>query len=160
VVPRNVTPKYEGTLSASTYPQYDLTSPNTRCGRGAMSTGNSSEIATVIAGSKVGFRIDFWYAGSLGGVMLHDGPLLAYLSRSPDQTPQGLMDYQAGGDWLKIHERGPDNHTRWFMPENWTQYNFTLPVTTPSGYYLLRPESIYPHSQFTTTQFYMNCAQI
>jgi hypothetical protein len=52
--------------------------------------------------------------------MFHNGPLLAYLSKSPDQTPKGLKSYKADGDWFKIHERGPDNDTHWFMPENWT----------------------------------------
>lgn len=123
--------------------------------------------------------------------MFHEGPLLAYLSRSPEQTEEGLQKYQADGDWFKIRQTTPFSETSWFdykplndsgarfsevgmafyfTPPTWAKsitgiwllvkFNFTLPSTTPPGFYLLRAESIYPSGEFNRTQFYMNCAQI
>jgi hypothetical protein len=103
---------------------------------------------------------------------------MAYLSRSPTQTPEGLQSWDGDGDWFKIAQLGAFNATHWFefdnvrLSEVWrqlsinsvhtliSQYNFTIPATTPPGLYLLRVESIYPRIEFNRTQFYMNCAQI
>jgi Auxiliary Activity family 9 (formerly GH61) len=38
--------------------------------------------------------------------------------------------------------------------------NFTIPLTTPPGKYLLRVEHLYVRPAFNTTQFYIECAQI
>lgn len=38
--------------------------------------------------------------------------------------------------------------------------NFTIPLTTPPGKYLLRVEHLYVRPVFNTTQFYIACAQI
>jgi hypothetical protein len=38
------------------------------------------------------------------------------------------------------------------------QYNFTIPVTTPPGKYLLRFEHVFPNED--NAQFFLNCAQI
>lgn len=51
-------------------------------------------------------------------VMIHDGPLIAYLSRSPEQTKEGLQRYQANGEWFKIAEKGPWNKTTWYENYN------------------------------------------
>ncbi|KAF2470677.1 uncharacterized protein BDR25DRAFT_369117 [Lindgomyces ingoldianus] len=156
---RRVTPNTTTPLAEHTYPHYDISSPNIRCGRGAGTSGPGSEIATVVAGSVVGFRLDLWNAPY---VMFHDGPLLAYMSKSPEQTRDGLKEYDGGGEWFKIAQRGPYNKTRWFAEYNkrFSEFNFTVPPTTPPGFYLLRGESIYPHDTFNRTQFYMNCASV
>src|SRR4051812_32211200 len=111
--------------------------------------------------------------------MLHEGPLLAYLSRSPIQSSEGLKSYKADGDWFKVHQSVPFSDRSWFNYTNVTvniaevcfsilcslciivlikviqiQNNFTLPATTPPGFYLLRSESLYPSTNFNSTQMY------
>jgi len=42
-----------------------------------------------------------------------------------------------------------------------TEVNFTIPLATPPGKYLLRVEQIYRDlPSFNSSQFYLNCAQI
>lgn len=56
----HVSPNTTKPLREHTYPHYDLSSPNMRCGRDAMTSGPQSEVATIMAGEKVGFRLDLW----------------------------------------------------------------------------------------------------
>lgn len=115
----------------------------------------------------------------------HDGPLQAYLSRSPEQTRDGLKSWDGDGEYFKIAESHPEDPTSWFYNtyrSNGTlntvccaftahvhhhsgsspcqQWNFTIPATTPPGLYLLRAESVYPSTVFNRSQFFVNCAQV
>lgn len=40
------------------------------------------------------------------------------------------------------------------------QFNFTIPLTTPPGKYLMRIENIFPENNSGYRQFYINCAFI
>ena len=40
------------------------------------------------------------------------------------------------------------------------QFNFTIPLTTPPGKYLLRIENIFPEDHPGYRQFYINCALV
>ena len=44
----------------------------------------------------------------------HDGPLFAYLSKSPIQSKEGLQKWDGDGDFFKIAEKGPDDDRGWF----------------------------------------------
>jgi hypothetical protein len=44
----------------------------------------------------------------------HDGPLFAYLSKSPEQTRTGLQSWDGDGDYFKIADRGPDDDESWW----------------------------------------------
>ena len=63
--------------------------------------------------------MNFWVSGPDAleqpqvEAFVHDGPLFAYLARSPDQSGGGLKKWDANGDYFKIAERGPDM-PRWF----------------------------------------------
>ncbi|KAJ4301499.1 hypothetical protein N0V90_003591 [Kalmusia sp. IMI 367209] len=105
------------------YPPFyarDLSSSDIRCGRNATVSGIDTEVATVIAGTKVGFRPNFWIkATGSHALVLHDGPLSAYLARSPVQSPEGLQAWDgSGGAFFKIAERGPSNNQSWFSRED------------------------------------------
>ena len=39
-----------------------------------------------------------------------------------------------------------------------SQFNFTLPKTTPPGEYFVRWEYIFPTTDYNYTQWYVNCA--
>jgi hypothetical protein len=81
---------------------------------------------------------------------------MAYLSRSPNPS---LDTYDGSGDWFKIAYFGPKNDTYWLTRDQ-PGMNFSIPLTTPPGKYLLRIEHMYVRSAFNTTQFYIECAQI
>lgn len=38
----------------------------------------------------------------------HDGPIMAYLARSPEQTDEGLKKWDADGNFFKIAQMGPE----------------------------------------------------
>jgi hypothetical protein len=42
--------------------------------------------------------------------------------------------------------------------DNFKQFNFTIPRTTPPGKYLMRIENFYPTPYIDYQQFYVNCA--
>ncbi|KAF1995261.1 lytic polysaccharide monooxygenase [Amniculicola lignicola CBS 123094] len=146
------------------YPLYDLASLDYRCGRNATVTGPGTDIATIVAGEVVGVRPSLTN-NRPGTTFFHDGPLFAYLSKSPTQTREGLQNWDGDGNYFKIAQRGPDTDNGWFTNTykyNLTtdSWNFTIPSTTPPGLYLLRAESIYPKAEFNRTQFYASCAQV
>ncbi|KAF2682981.1 lytic polysaccharide monooxygenase [Lentithecium fluviatile CBS 122367] len=145
------------------YPMYDPTSTGFRCGLNQTGSGAMTEIATLVAGSTVGFRPNFWQVGP-GVAAWHDGPLQAYLARSPEQTRKGLKNWDGDGEYFKIAKTTPDDPRAWFYNTYHSNntvntWNFTLPLTTPPGLYLLRAESIYPHF-LNSTQLYASCAQV
>ncbi|KAF2871660.1 glycoside hydrolase [Massariosphaeria phaeospora] len=140
-------------------PLRNLNALSYRCGRNGTASGVDTDVATLAAGSKVGFQ-----PTQAGQSSFHDGPLQAYLAKSPEQTPQGLKKWDADGAYFKIAERGPDG-PGWFSSyqgkkDYFYQFNFSIPAVTPPGFYILRIESVYPKPTFNTTQLYVNCAQV
>ncbi|KAF2671583.1 hypothetical protein BT63DRAFT_467679 [Microthyrium microscopicum] len=132
-----------------------LNSPNMRCNSGA-SQGGATQTYTVAAGSKVGFSL--WSAGKK---IEHPGPAFIWMSKAPGNA----STYDGSGDWFKIFEAGvcgsnPHNDgdwCTWYKP----MIEATIPLSTPPGDYLVRPEQIGLHqAQDGKAQFYMECAQI
>ena len=70
-----------------------------------------------------------------------------------------LKTYKGDGDWFKIYYWGPKNDVEW-LDYNQTQVNFTVPLTTPPGPYLLRIEQFMPTQSQNYTQWYVNCAHV
>jgi len=81
---------------------------------------------------------------------------MAYLSAS---TTPDLSHYQGNGDWFKIGYLGPKNDSYWLTRDQ-TGMNFTIPLATPPGEYLLKAEQLYVRPGYNTTQWYVACAQI
>ncbi|KAF2649236.1 lytic polysaccharide monooxygenase [Lophiostoma macrostomum CBS 122681] len=141
-------------------PYYDVSDANIRCGRGGATSGPGTKTATVHAGSTVGFAIGRSADEARGEPYLiyHNGPGMAYLSLST--SPHLSLDaYDGSGPWFKIAYFGPKNDTNWLTRDQ-PGMNFSIPLTTPPGKYLLRIEHMYVRSAFNTTQFYVECAQI
>jgi hypothetical protein len=53
----------------------------------------------------------------------HDGPLFAYLAKSPEQSTEGLRKWDGDGDFFKIEQRGPDDDIGW-----WTSIRYDMDV--------------------------------
>jgi len=80
--------------------QEDILTNDFRCGRSAFGTGNLTDTATVVAGSKIGFAVGGELESqSLTGYIFHQGPLSFWLSRS---TVDNLSRYTGDGEWFKI----------------------------------------------------------
>ncbi|KAF2261452.1 hypothetical protein CC78DRAFT_583675 [Lojkania enalia] len=178
-VRRSLTPETASLVGTGGFPpMYNLHSEDIRCGRNSTGSGTENDVAVVLAGSTVGARMDFYPKSFCNGCgikqipYLHDGPLSAYLARSPKQSKSGLQTWEGDGEFFKIAERGPDGDTGWWtnilnssvlfselLTAAW-KWNFTVPRTTPSGFYLLRVSSIYPKPTFNKTQYYASCVQI
>lgn len=146
-------------------PQFDIHSTNITCGRSAFNSAAKTGIADVIAGSEIGMRVATLkdllmdYPGQLDtqfDKFYHEGPALVYLSKAPNND---VRSYQGDGDWFKIAYAGIKNHYKWILPGK-TEYNFTVPLTTPPGEYLLRFEYLMPDDRKEAAQWYINCAQI
>ncbi|KAJ3732320.1 glycoside hydrolase [Lentinula guzmanii] len=136
-------------------PVTDVTSDAIRCYELDSTSAGAAGIATVVAGSTVGFQpnIDLY----------HPGYLSAYMSPA---VPAANSD-NAGLDstWFKIWEANPQYSAETgmtFPTQNEVQFTFTIPESTPSGQYLLRGEQIALHVASTVggAQFYIGCAQI
>lgn len=141
------------------------------CGRNASVAFNHPKIATIKAGDRIGF-------GTSASVvdppsMYHPGFASAWLSKAPSED--GLDMYSGQNDWFKIMQvTGRTNQSiafedplykkYWdFYKSDWgtfraESWNFTIPVTTPPGHYLLRFEHIFPNRE--DAQIYPNCAHI
>lgn len=144
-------------------PQQDPHSENITCGRAAFLSAAKTGIADVIAGEEIGIRVATLDDLLMGGgqnlyydKFYHEGPALVYLSRAPNDD---VRAYRGDGDWFKIAYAGPKNNHAWILPGG-TEYNFTIPLTTPPGQYLLRFEFIMPNDMIEQPQFYVNCAQL
>ncbi|KAG6872830.1 hypothetical protein C0995_006130 [Termitomyces sp. Mi166 len=133
----------------------DVTSSAIRCYELDSTSATSAGIATVVAGSTVGFKAD--------NVMGHPGSFSAYMT--PAVPVANSNNAGLGKTWFKIWEWSPS----WspstglvFNSENIWQFNFTIPKNTPNGQYLLRGEQIALHVASTVggAQFYIGCAQI
>lgn len=138
--------------------------PNVTCGRGAFKAAMRTETADVLAGSKVGFRVSTDGGGTRNSgdttrqpTFYHPGPAQVYLSRAPNDD---LLHYRGDGDWFKIAYAGPVNSTNWSLWPRVSDFNFTIPKTTPPGRYLMRIENLYPTASSGFQQFYVNCALV
>ncbi|KAF1993279.1 lytic polysaccharide monooxygenase [Amniculicola lignicola CBS 123094] len=136
-------------------PFFDIFSPNMICGREAEKAAKKTETATVIAGSEVGFRIAKII--SERDNIFHDGPGQAYLARAPNGNLEEFNGKE--GDWFKISYAGPKTDTSWKL-RNLDSWNFSIPLATPPGKYLLRWEMFQPYSMYNTSQWYVNCAHV
>lgn len=147
-------------------PILDSADPNITCGRNAFDSAPVTETADVLAGSEVGFRVSVDGTDNRGAnhgpenpfwepFIWHPGPTMVYLSRAPDDD---LQAYRGEGDWFKIAYGGPRNNSAWSTVLE-TEYNFTIPKTTPPGKYLMRIEHFMP-TDFVPSyqQWYVNCA--
>ncbi|KAF2018285.1 lytic polysaccharide monooxygenase [Aaosphaeria arxii CBS 175.79] len=146
-----------------TTPQFAkaLDTKNITCGRAAFNSMEKTEIADVEAGEEIGFGVmTFEEVGhSLRGIdgrFYHPGPAQIWLSRAPGDD---LKAYRGDGDWFKVAWAGPLNNTKWTLQGGFS-YNFTLPLTTPPGKYLMRFEYLMPSVGLNQTQWYINCALI
>ena len=137
-------------------PLVDVDSQDFVCNRD-VNAGPKTQIATVIAGDEVAFKVSLGYPG-LDATFFHEGPGMVYMSRAPAPNDD-LVNYKGNGDWFKIAYAGPSSDTTWSL-FNKESMKFTIPRTTPPGKYLLRMEQIYPHDIPGQTQFYVSCAHI
>lgn len=136
------------------YPLHDVTSADINCNRNAAAAGPKTSIATVVAGSEVGFTV----AGLTGssGAITHDGPGQAYLSKAPNND---IEKYDGKGDWFKIAYIGPKSDTAWKLTDQ-SSIKFNIPKATPNGKYLLRVDQFYPSTKTGDAGFFVSCAQI
>ncbi|OLN86350.1 putative endo-beta-1,4-glucanase D 15 [Colletotrichum chlorophyti] len=134
-------------------PVTDVLSRDIVCNAGGLSSGPATQIATVAAGSNVGFVMD--------QAIYHDGPVTVWLSPAGSTN---VTAYDGSGQWAKIWELGAQtgNGQIKFPATNQAAFNFQIPSCTPPGEYLLRIEQIGLHSASTKggAQFYISCAQI
>ncbi|KAF9732542.1 hypothetical protein PMIN06_005606 [Paraphaeosphaeria minitans] len=142
------------------YPVYgefeDEYMTDVRCGRDAFAYGAAkTETATIVAGSAVGFRIKEFVDPQYNNGIFHPGPAQVYMSASADPASDA-----GDGDWFKIYYLGPSSNTTW-TTERATQINFTIPLATPPGAYLLRLELPFPIKDWPGhSQWYVNCAHV
>lgn len=130
-------------------PVQDVTSTDIRCNTGGLTSGPATNIATVIAGSTVRLPhlpndcLEYFCLVTpsasnpnkcqvglgLDQPVYHNGPFLAYLSKS---TVANVQNYDGSGPWFKVAEEGPTfsaGAMNW--PEiNAANYTFTLPAKT------------------------------
>ncbi|KAI0009485.1 glycoside hydrolase family 61 protein [Xylariaceae sp. FL0662B] len=133
-----------------------IDSPDLRCNKGAQ-PGGSTQTYTVQAGDKIGFKLAY------NEFIEHPGPGFVYMSKAPES---GVASYDGSGDWFKVYETGlcnpatPGNDASWCSWQK-DRLEFTIPVETPPGEYLVRAEHIGLHEAFKDhAQFYMECAQL
>ncbi|KAF8897885.1 glycoside hydrolase [Infundibulicybe gibba] len=136
-------------------PVTDVTSSAIRCYELDSNSASQSGVATVTAGSTVGFKAD--------NIMGHPGYFSAYMTTASPAA--NSMSAGLGKTWFKIWEWAPTWSASTglvFASENINQFTFTIPKSTPNGQYLLRGEQIALHIAGTANgaQFYIGCAQI
>jgi len=135
-------------------PVTDVTSDDIRCNVGGLTSGTNTSVATVAAGSTVGFALDI--------PIFHPGPLAVYMS----EVTSGFTveTYDGSGPWFKISELGAilNSTAITFPASNLASYSFEIPSTVPPGNYLLRIEHLALHVAQSTggAQWYISCAQI
>jgi len=137
-------------------PVTDVTNEAIRCYELDYNTiPGQTQIATVAAGSTVGFKAD--------NTMGHPGYFSAYMT--PASPAANSPSAGTGSTWFKIWEWAPTYSSTTglvFASENIQQFTFTIPKSLPSGQYLLRGEQIALHlaETFGGAQFYIGCAQL
>ncbi|KAK0707196.1 glycosyl hydrolase family 61-domain-containing protein [Apiosordaria backusii] len=139
-----------------TVPMMDIHHPDITCGRKAYAAAPNTSTADVLAGGEVGFRVN-WDADGPGGRFYHRGPAQIYLSRAPNDD---LEHYRGDGDWFKIAIAGPENNNKWSLWPSASDFNFSIPLTTPPGRYLMRIEQFWPTNSYNYSQWFVNCAHV
>ncbi|KAG6812109.1 hypothetical protein H0H92_004338 [Tricholoma furcatifolium] len=107
-------------------PVTDVTSSAIRCYELDDNSATNAGIATVVAGSTVGFHAD--------NTMGHPGYFSAYMT--PASPAANSNDAGLGSTWFKIWEWPPSYSADTglvFDSENIVQFNFTIPKNTPNG---------------------------
>lgn len=147
------------------FPSYDWTGPNQICGVNATKTGHQTNTAKAEAGSIIGFRpAPATYSSGIipphpfnpqEDVVGHQGPGQAYMSLAPG----ALEDYEGDGEWFKIGTSGSSDGMYWDSNGK-TEINFTIPLTTPPGKYLIRIEHFNISPYYNGTQQFINCAHV
>jgi hypothetical protein len=191
------TPDTSDNVRLYNYPTFssDL-SESIRCGRDNLAHAAETEVLKLKAGDELEFVTtaadpEYWltstsrwddcpegrgYCGN-GIKIIHDGPVLAHLSKVPDGLD--VHAYDGSGEWTKIYTKGleiledrPQKLVHW-LPRNDEnpppRFIFKIPKQTPAGQYLLRIDLIWPgllynlRGQIVTdgeAQLYPSCAQI
>ncbi|KAK3294450.1 glycoside hydrolase [Chaetomium fimeti] len=158
--PSHYPPGYQG---YKLDPIIGAANPNITCGRAAFDSAPRTQTADVLAGSEIGFRVSADGNGNRNAEysqfpsFWHPGPAQIYLSRAPNDD---LQSYRGDGAWFKIAYAGPLNKQNWSLWPSVSDFNFTVPKTTPPGKYLLRIENFMPTAHTGYLQFYINCAFI
>ncbi|EIW55288.1 uncharacterized protein TRAVEDRAFT_39560 [Trametes versicolor FP-101664 SS1] len=139
----------------SNAPITDVNSTEFRCYELDMNaTPGQTSIATVEAGSTIGFKAD--------NDFYHPGYFSAYMSRASPAA--NSPEAGTGQTWFKIWEDPPvfENGALVFPSESMNEITFTIPKSLPSGQYLVRGEQIALHvaSSVGGAQFYIGCAQL
>ncbi|EMD35431.1 glycoside hydrolase family 61 protein [Gelatoporia subvermispora B] len=136
-------------------PVTDVTSEAIRCYElDYTATAPATSIATVQAGSTVGFKgnDDFYHPGYFSAYMSPAAPAANSASAAESST------------WFKIWEDPPvfENGALVFPSQTIDEITFTIPKNLPSGQYLLRGEQIALHvaESYGGAQFYIGCAQL
>ncbi|KAG8961054.1 hypothetical protein FRC03_005833 [Tulasnella sp. 419] len=113
-------------------PVTDPLSTDIRCNKGATP---APLIATVAAGSALGFKLD--------QPISHHGVINVYLGKAPAGTTAATWD-GSGQYWFKVAQVGAviSGGTVTFPADGITQYLFKIPARTPPGDYLARIEHI------------------
>lgn len=141
-----------------------IDSPDFVCGREAFAAAAKTETADVIAGETVGFKIIKMPITAEGDEYYNDkysrintaGPVQIYLSKPPNND---LKTYKGDGDWFKIASlTAKDDHT--WIAFNETSVNFTIPLKTPPGPYLMRIELFWLYGPTLQVPSFVNCAHI
>jgi len=156
IVNGTTTAEYEYVRVNTNYnsPVTDVTSDDIRCNVGGLTSGPDTSVATVVAGSTVGFALDI--------PIFHPGPLAVYMS----EVTSGFTveTYDGSGSWFKINELGAiiNSTAITFPASNLASYTFEIPSTVPPGAYLLRIEHLALHvaQSAGAAQWYISCAQI
>lgn len=113
-----------------------------RCNSGSFENAGKTKVYKVNPGDKIGFQL--WHFAT----MKHPGPLTIHMSKAPGDVRQ----YRGDGDWFKVHQEiicrppsnGGLNDTDWCTWDRST-VSYRLPMATPPGQYLVRPEHIAIH---------------
>jgi len=156
IVNGTTTAEYEYVRVNTNYnsPVTDVTSDDIRCNTGGLTSGPDTSVATVVAGSTVGFALDI--------PIFHPGPLAVYMS----EVTSGFTveTYDGSGSWFKISELSAiiNSTAITFPASNLGSYTFEIPSTVPPGLYLLRIEHLALHvaQSVGAAQWYISCAQI
>jgi hypothetical protein len=137
-----------------------LSSQDLVCGRAAFPIRNPSiETATILAGDDVSFHLSGPYTegDTYQPTIFHIGPGQVFLSKLPEGESD-LADYDGKGDFFKIAYAGVKDNNFSLLGE--VAMNFTIPVTTPPGKYLMRIEHWMVDYRKGHSQWYVGCAHV
>ena len=132
---------------SSNTPVSSVASQDIRCNAGTAPWGKNTSVATVAAGSTIGW---------INTGITHIGPIMMYMSKAPGS----VQAYDGSGEWFKVAQAGPSvagKSASWGATQV-SRYSFTLPKSTPNGEYLLRAEQVGLHSP-KAPQFYISVSR-